>query len=74
MMKNNKVQARIIFVVFLAALGFVFFPVMTGQVSVHDRETVAIPDTELKAAPQLQAPVALDSNQFCETPNEKVSE
>ena len=77
MMKSNKIQARVIFIVFLAALGFVFFPVMTGQVSVHDRDAVAIPDTELKAAPRLQAPVVLGTNtenQACETLNEMVSE
>ena len=43
---SNKTQLRVMFGVFLAALGFIFFPMFTGQLSVHSEENVAYPETD----------------------------
>ena len=41
---SNVTQVRLMFVIFLAALGFIFFPMFSGKLSVHDRDDVAYPE------------------------------
>ncbi len=43
---SNKTQSKIMFFIFLTALGFIFFPMFSGKLSVHDRDNVAYPESD----------------------------
>ena len=45
MKMSNTTQARVIFTIFLAALGFIFFPMFSGKLSVHSEDDIAYPET-----------------------------